>query len=185
MKSRMILIGSLFILVQMSFGQKYISKNGHIWFYSHTPMEDIEAHNRQVVSILNISSGDLLFNLLIKSFEFKRALMQEHFNENYMESDKIPKASFKGYITNINKIDFKKDGSYMAEITGIISIHGVLRTLNTTGNIEIKNGVISANAKFKLVPKDFDIKIPSLVENKFASAMDVTVELTYSEYQGN
>jgi hypothetical protein len=167
--------------VLSSFAQKLISKNAHIWFYSHTAMEDIEAHNRQVVSILDISTGDLQFNLLVKSFEFKNALMQVHFNENYMESDKIPKASFKGIVMNIDKIDFKKDGTYPVDIKGTVTIHGVSKPLNTAGTIEIKGGIASGHAKFQLVPKDFDIKIPSLVENKIAKEMEVTVELTYSD----
>lgn len=162
--------------------QKYISKTGHVWFFSHTPMEDIEAHNNQVVSVLDVATGEIKFTLLIKSFVFKRALMQEHFNENYMESDKIPKASFVGKIINLGKIDFKKDGSYPAEIAGDITIHGVSKPFTTTGTIDIKGGVISAKANFPLVPKDYDIKIPSLVENKIAKQMDTSVELTYSPY---
>ena len=79
-------------LFQIAGAQKFISKAGHIWFYSHTPVEEIEAHNRQVVSILDANTGDLQFTLLVKSFEFKIALMQEHFNENYLESDKYPKS---------------------------------------------------------------------------------------------
>ncbi len=173
----------LIMIASAAFCQKYISKTGHIWFYSQTPMEEIEAHNRQCVSLLNINSGELAFNLLIKSFEFKRKLMQEHFNENYMESDKIPKASFKGKITNLDKISFTKDGEYVAEITGTITIHGVSKPITTTGSIDVKEGIISAKAKFQLIPKDYDIQIPSIVENKIAKAMDVTVELTYSPYQ--
>ena len=174
----------LFFLVPSisSFSQKMISKTGHISFFSKTPMENIEAHNRQVVSILDIGTGDIMFNLLIKSFEFKNALMQEHFNENYLESDKIPKATFKGTITNFSKIDFKKDGTYSAEISGTITIHGVPKQLNTTADIEVKGGVINAKSKFQLTPKDFDIKIPSLVEEKIAKQMDVSVELTYNPY---
>ena len=173
----------LIMFASATFCQKYISKTGHIWFYSHTPMEDIEAHNRQSVSLLDINSGELDFNLLIKSFEFKRKLMQEHFNENYMESDKIPKATFKGKITNLDKISFTKEGEYKAEITGIITIHGVSKPLTTTGSIVVKEGIISAKANFQLIPKDYDIQIPSIVENKIAKAMEVTVELTYSPYQ--
>ncbi len=177
-----ILIFYFLLISQVIFPQKYISKNAHVWFYSHTPMEDIEAHNRQVVSVLDINTGEISFSLLIKSFEFKRALMQEHFNENYMESDKIPKASFKGKINNIEKINFKTDGVYPAEITGTINIHGVSKTINITGSIMVQKGVISAGAKFQLIPQDYDIKIPALIKDKIAKAMDVTVELTYTEF---
>ena len=104
MKTKLVISISFILFVfQFSFGQKYITKTSHIWFYSHTPMEDIEAHNRQVVSSLDVSTGDIAFLLLVKSFDFKTALMQEHFNENYLESDKFPKAIFKGKLDDIQQ----------------------------------------------------------------------------------
>jgi hypothetical protein len=167
-------------LFQFTHAQKYISKTGHIWIYSYTPVEVIEAHNRQVVSILDAASGDLQFSLLVKSFEFKIALMQEHFNENYMESDKLPKSSFKGKITNLNTIDLKKDGIYPAEVSGDLTIHGVTKPVTTTGTIEIKGQTLNAKAKFTVSPKDYDIVIPSLVEEKIAKTIDVNVDVPYS-----
>ena len=181
MKTKFILSFSLlFFLVQFSIGQKYITKSGHVWFYSHTPMEDIEGHNRQVVSSLDCSTGDVQFLLLVKSFEFSRALMQEHFNENYMESDKIPKANFKGKIDNLSKIDFKKDGTYPAEVSGDLTIHGVTKHITTKGTITVKGTTILAVAKFAIVPQDYGIKIPSLVENKIAKEMQTTIEMSYN-----
>jgi len=167
-------------LFQFAGAQKFISKNGHIWFYSYTPVEVIEAHNRQVVSILDAATGDLQFNLLVKSFEFKIALMQEHFNENYMESDQYPKSSFKGKITDTDMIDFKKDGVYPASVSGDLMIHGITKTITTTGTLEIKGGSITANAKFTVSPKDYNIEIPSLVENKIAKSIDIHVDVTYT-----
>ena len=175
-----ILIFMLFAFAQLASAQKQIAKTGHIWFYSYTPIEVIEAHNHQVVSILDESTGDIVINLLIKSFEFKVALMQEHFNENYMESTKFPKSTFKGKITNLNNIDFKKDGTYSTEITGDITIHGVTKPITTTGTITISNGQLSANAKFKVLPKDFGIEIPKLVEEKIAKEIEITVDIPYS-----
>jgi hypothetical protein len=167
-------------LFQCTYAQKYISKTGHIWIYSHTPMEEIEGHNRQVVSILDQATGDLQYSLLVKSFEFKIALMQEHFNENYMESDKLPKSSFKGKITNLNKIEFKKDGVYPAEVTGDLTIHGVTKPVSATGTIEVKGQIVTARAKFTVSPKDYDIVIPSLVEDKIAKTIDVNVDVPYT-----
>jgi hypothetical protein len=167
-------------LFQIAGAQKYISKTGHIWIYSHTPMEEIEGHNHQVVSILDPATGDLQYSLLVKSFEFKVALMQEHFNENYMESDKIPKSSFKGKITNLNKIDLKKDGIYAAEVSGDLTIHGVTKPVTTAGTIEVKDQTITAKAKFNVSPKDYDIVIPSLVEDKIAKTIDVNVDVLYT-----
>lgn len=167
-------------IFQLAHTQKYISKNGHIGFYSYTPIEEIEAHNRQAVSILDASTGDLQFSLLVKSFEFKIALMQEHFNENYMESDKWPKSTFKGKITNLDKIDFKKDGIYPAEVSGDLTIHGVTKSVSAIGTLEIKAGLITAKAKFTVAPKDYAIAIPALVEKQIAKSMDVNVDVSYT-----
>ena len=170
-------------LFQFAGAQKFISKNGHIWFYSYTPVEVIEAHNRQVVSILDAATGDLQFNLLVKSFEFKIALMQEHFNENYMESDKFPKSSFKGKITDPGKVDFKKDGVYPASVSGDLMIHGITKTVTTLGTLEIKGGSITAKAKFTVSPKDYNIEIPALVEKNIAKSIDIHVDVTYTSPQ--
>jgi len=174
-------IFTLLLFSHFTFAQRYISKNGHIWFYSHTPVEDIEAHNRQVVSILDASTGSIQFSMLIKSFEFKIALMQEHFNENYMESDKHPKAGFKGIVKDIEKIDFNTDGEYPVEVSGDLLIHGVTKPVTTKGTITVAGSAITARAKFIVAPKDYDIKIPSVVENNIAKEIDVSVDVTYKQ----
>jgi hypothetical protein len=179
MKIKILLLLMLGVF-QLTSAQKYISKTGHIWFYSHTPMEDIEGHNNQVASILDPSTGDLIFSLLQKSFEFKVKLLEEHYNENYLESDKYPKATFKGKITNIDKIDFKKDGIYNAEATGELTMHGVTKTVTNNGTIEVKNGIITAKAKYLLVPQDYNIEIPSMVADKIAKQVEVNIDVTYT-----
>ena len=179
MRTRILLL-ALLAFTQLANAQKYIAKTGHVWFYSYTPMEIIEAHNRQVVSILDASTGDLLISLLNKSFEFKVTLMQEHFNENYMETNKFPKTSFKGKITNLDKINFKKDGTYPADVTGDLTLHGVTKSVNYPGTIEVLGGVITAKAKFNVIPKDFGIQIPQLVDNKFAKDMEITVDIPFA-----
>jgi polyisoprenoid-binding protein YceI len=158
---------------------KYMTKTGHVRFYGHTPMEDILANNQQAASILDVKTGDIVINILIKSFEFERALMQEHFNENYMESDKYPKATFKGNVTNMNKVNPGKDGSYPVTVMGDLTIHNVTKNTTTPGTLEVKGGRILANAKFMVAPEDFGIQIPGVVKEKIAKEMDVTVELAY------
>jgi len=116
----------------------------------------------------------------VKSFEFKIALMQEHFNENYMESDKYPKASFKGKITNNSAVDYKKDGVYTAEVTGDLTIHNVTKSMTTRGTIEVKGAAVAARAEFIVKPSDFGIAIPAVVENKIAKEVKVTVDGTYT-----
>lgn len=175
-----ILMLALLCIFQLQNAQKLVSKNSHIWFYSHTPMEDIEAHNRQAVSVLDPVTGELGFNLLVKSFEFKIALMQEHFNENYMESDKYPKASFKGKITNNAAVDYKKDGTYPAEVAGDLTIHNVTKSITTKGTIEVKGAAVTARAEFIVKPSDYGIAIPAVVENKIAKEVKVTVDGTYA-----
>jgi polyisoprenoid-binding protein YceI len=180
MKTRVsVLIALSFLFTSLS-AQKLVSKNSHIWFYSHTPVEDIEAHNRQAVSILDPSTGELVFNLLVKSFEFKIALMQEHFNENYMESDKYPKAAFKGKITNNASVDYKKDGTYLAEVSGDLTIRNVTKPVTSKGTITVKGGTVTAMAEFYVKPADYDITIPAVVENKIAKEVKVTVDAPYS-----
>lgn len=159
--------------------QKYISKTGHIWFYSHTAIEDIEAHNNQVASILDAATGDIQFSLLIRSFEFKIALMQEHFNVNYMESETYPKASFKGKITNLDKINFKTDGSYDALAEGDLTIHGVTKHVSIPGKVIVKNGLPTVQSKFKVLTEDYKIVIPDLVKEKIAKEIEVTVDISY------
>ena len=178
MKFKIILF-FLLVFAGNTYSQRYVSKTSHVWFYSHTAMEDIEAHNRQAVSILDPQTGDIQFSLLVKSFEFKVALMQEHFNENYMESSTFPKSSFKGKITNLDQIDFKKDGSYKAIVTGDITIHGVTKAISTEGTIDIVNGKITAKAKFTISPTDYNIAIPSVVENKIAKSLEITIDAGY------
>ncbi|HEX2393733.1 MAG TPA: YceI family protein [Bacteroidales bacterium] len=171
----------LAVMMQSVHSQKLVSRNSHIWFSASTPLEDILAHNRQAVSILDPATGSLAFNLLVKSFEFKVALMQEHFNENYLESDKYPKSTFQGKINNNADIDYKKDGTYKAEVSGDLTIHNVTHPVNTTGTIEVKEGVVTAKSQFIVKPVDYNITIPSVVENKIAKEVEVNIEATYAE----
>jgi hypothetical protein len=161
--------------------QRYISRNGHVWFYSHTPVEDIEAHNRQVASILDASTGEIQYSLLVKSFEFKKALMQEHFNENFMESDKFPKSSFTGKITNIGEIDFSKDGEYPAIVKGDLTIHGETNPVEVKGTVTVKGDSVTTKAQFIAAPKDYKIQIPSVVERNIAKEIQVNVDVTYNK----
>lgn len=161
--------------------QRYISKNGHVWFYSHTPIEDIEGHNHQVVGVLDATSGEVTIQMLVKSFEFEKALMQEHFNENYMESDKFPKADFKGKITNLSGVNFTKDGTYQVDFSGSMTIHGTTKPFSSKASITVKGGTVTGSTKFKVKPEDFNIQIPKLVEGKIAKEIDVTVEIPFSK----
>ncbi len=165
--------------VQLALSQRLISPDGHVWFASHTPIEDFEAHNHQVVSILEPSTGSLLFSMLVRTFVFETALMQEHFNENYMESEKFPKADFAGVITNLAKIRFDRSGTYPAEVAGDLSMHGVTKSLTARGTIQVRPGEITASATFLVRPADYGIVIPVITATRIASEIEVHVAVSY------
>lgn len=161
--------------------QKVFTKNGNISFFSTAPMENITADNNQVMSVLNTQTGDLQFSVLIKGFHFKKSLMEEHFNENYMESDKFPKSTFKGLITDVSKISFTKDGSYNVAVSGDLTIHGVTKKVTTPGTITVKSGNITASSKFNIRLADYNISIPGLVKDKIAETIEITVSCSYDQ----
>lgn len=158
---------------------KYIDRTGKASFFSSAPVEDIEAHTSQAVSILDIQTGEIVASILMKSFDFKKALMQEHFNEKYIESDKFPKATFKGKVTNLDQFDVTINGKHTLDINGEITLHGVTQPISVKAEAIITDGVIQANAEFPLVVKDFKIEIPSLVRNNIAEKVKVTVSFNY------
>ncbi len=160
-------------------GAKYFTKEGHISFHSETKIETIEAENYKATSILDVSTGQLEFKVLIKAFEFEKALMQEHFNENYMESDEYPKSNFKGKITNIADVDFATDGTYDVAVTGDLTIHGVTNTVETAGKIIVEGGEIKAASNFVVKPADYKINIPTVVVDNIAEEITVKVDLDY------
>jgi polyisoprenoid-binding protein YceI len=162
-------------------GSVLMTRTGHISFYSSAKLENIEAHNYQVSSSLNTGTGDMAYSVLIKSFQFKKALMQEHFNENYMESDKYPKSTFKGKITDISKVNFDKDGTYNVKVQGDLMIHNVTKNVTADGTVTVKGGEITAKSKFPVRVKDYNITIPSVVSEKIAEVVDVTVDVTYKK----
>jgi hypothetical protein len=179
MKRLFLLIFLLNILLALN-AQKYMTKNGYIGFFSHTSLEDIKGDNNQVAAIIDISTGEMVFQALIKSFHFDRALMEEHFNENYMESDKFPKSSFKGKITNLSSVDFSKNGTYSVIVEGDLTIHNVTNKISTKGTIEVITGGINANSKFNIVPEDYKIVIPGVVRDKIDKNLEVTVSMKYT-----
>lgn len=159
----------------------FMTRKGQVSFFSKTPLENIEAVNNEVASALNPQTGEIGFSILVKSFHFERALMEEHFNENYMESDNIPKASFKGKIENISAVNTGKDGSYPITAAGDLTIHGVTKKVTVPGTMVIKGGQPEVLAKFKVTPKDYNIKIPSLVADKIESSLNVSVDCRYEK----
>lgn len=179
----LVLVTALFILETAIIAQeKFATQAGHIWIYSNAS-EVIEGHNKTVASFLDVTSGEIAFRLLVKSFKFEQALMEEHFNENYMESITFPKSDFKGKITNLNEINFKKEGVYKAKVEGAITIHGVTKTIQADGAIEVKGSTIKINAQIPIIPEDYNVEIPSIVRDKIAKSITVNVEMSYEPLQ--
>jgi uncharacterized protein YfeS len=152
--------------------------NGNMSFYSKTPLENISAVNTKVIGSISTANNGIAIRALMKEFDFPNELMEEHFNENYVESEKFPKATFSGKINE--KIDFTKPGVYKVTATGKLDIHGVIkpRTLNGTLTIN-KDGSINLVCEFEVVLDDHDVKRPEVVMLKIASKMDCKANLTF------
>lgn len=179
------LLVSILCFVQPGFLQaqeKYFTKTGVISFFSKAPLEDIAARNQQVVSFLDMKTGELVFSVSMKAFQFEKPLMQEHFNENYVESHKYPKASFKGKVLNIQEINLLQDKNYPVTLEGILNIHGVDRKLKTAATIEVKGHHLEAKAQFYITPQEFTIEIPFLMKEYIARRIDITVDMLYKPY---
>ena len=173
---------AFFFFATTADAQKVFTKNGKISFFSKTDMEDIAADNNQVMSVLNTQTGELQFSVLIKSFKFEKALMEEHFNENYMESNKFPKASFKGNIDDKSKVDFGKDGTYKVTISGDLNIHGVSKKVSAVpGTITVKDGKPTGTSKFNVKLADYEISVPSVVKKNIAETIDISVSCLYDQ----
>ncbi|MDF0717686.1 YceI family protein [Muricauda sp. 334s03] len=170
----------LVLFVGIAQGQeKFITKQGHISFFSHSPVEDIEADNNQVLSIVDISNGEIAVSLLIQSFIFEKSLMQEHFNENYMESHKYPKAIFRGKIQELG--DLTEDNKTV-NIEGELTIRGISKPIETTAEIKKMDDGIALKGSFLVEVKDYKIKIPSIVANNIAKTIKVSFELIHQPY---
>ncbi|HSZ84503.1 MAG TPA: YceI family protein [Puia sp.] len=151
-----------------------MSKTAFIGFYSKTALEDIIAENQQAFAAVDLNKKQLAFAVLLKGFEFKKELMQTHFNENYVESDKYPKANFTGSFN----ADVNKNGDITnVQVTGNMSLHGVTKNITVPATMQIVNGKLTAHATFTLNPEDFNISIPSLVRDKIAPQIRVEVKL--------
>ena len=180
MKKIALLISFAFIGIQAFAQEVYQSKAMNVRFFSSTQMEDIEAKTANATSIITTAKNDILFMIQVKSFTFKSSLMQEHFNENYIESDKFPDAKFIGKINE--SVDWKKDGTYNVTVTGKLNMHGVDKDRTIPGTITIKAGVISVASQFDVACKEHNIQIPSVVTEKIAEFVNVKVSGNYNLY---
>lgn len=177
MKNLLLLVCAVALATTNSFGQKYFTKNGKINFdaTSASSPERVEGVNRTVTCVVDSKTGNIQFAVLMKGFEFERALMQEHFNENYVETDKFPKAEFKGVIGGNEKVNYTKDGTYSVAVKGKLTLHGETKDVETEGKLVILNGKINATAEFNVLLSDFKISIPGLVADKVSRTSKISV----------
>jgi hypothetical protein len=179
-------MGLLFVIASILFPSlagaqgKFYTKSGKITFFSSAPMEDIQAIHKSVVALLDTRSGDLQFAVLMKGFEFKKALMQEHFNKNYVESDKFPRAEFNGQVTNNSEINYGVNGTYTAKARGKLTIHGETKDIETTGTISVNDGRITLNSVFNVLVADYKITIPKLYRDNISRSIKITVDCALS-----
>jgi len=157
--------------------QRYMTRNGYISFFSEAPLENIEAHNRQVNAAFDASSGELVFRVLMKSFQFEKALMQEHFNENYVESDKFPNATFTGTVSNLSEIDLTKNGTYTAVVEGDLTMRGITKPVKETGTFEVKGDDLTGKCVFNIQLKDYNITIPRAVASNISETIEIRVDV--------
>lgn len=183
LKTKLLIISILIVNCLCFSQERYFTKTGTIYFISHTDAIDIDGTNNQVVSFLDLKTGEIVFGVLIKSFEFTLATASEHFNETYMESHKFPKAGFKGKVNDISKIDFSKPGKFEVTVEGDLTIHGVTKKVSEKGTLEIKEGAILADSEFVVTINDYNITVPKIVEDRVAKVVNVKVNLTYKPYQ--
>lgn len=177
---KILLCLSLMLASAAAFAQQFITRSARVSFFSETPFENIEAINNEAAAVLDAGTGALQLIVPIKSFKFEKALMQEHFNENYLESDQYPKAEFKGRIQNMGSVNLHKDGRYPVVAVGKLTIHGVTRDVKTPGIVIVKGGLPNAESTFVVRCADYNVKIPSVVSQKIAEEIKVSISAPMS-----
>lgn len=176
MQKRLFILAALFLLAAPAFSQKYFTRDGKAKFYSDAAMEKIEAVNKSATAVLDAATGKTEWKVLIKGFLFEKALMQDHFNENYLESSKYPDATFKGEIVNLADVKLGKDGTYTAKVKGKMKIHGVEKDLETSGTVTVGGGSVKIHSEFFVKCSDYNIKIEAQKVTNIANEIKVTVD---------
>ncbi len=178
MKKLCLALAAVPLLLVTAYAQKFMTRDARISFLSEAPLEKIEAVNKSGSAVLDAETGRMEWKVLIKNFVFEKKLMQEHFNENYMESDKYPNATFKGEIVNIKDVNLSKDGEYNVRAKGKMTIHGVERDIEAPGKITVAGGKLNVTSDFKVACADYNINIPSVVRDNIAKEVAVRIEAT-------
>ena len=174
-----ILLFALLIIGFQSKAQLFMTSTGEVSFFSKTPMEDIDAVNKSVSSIINTATNEVAVQMRITNFVFPNKLMQEHFNENYLESEKYPSATFKGKIKE--SVNLTVAGTYPISASGTATIHGVTRPIDLKGTIVSTGSTLALTCQFEVKLIDYNVKIPKIVFAKIAEVIKVSSKMTYSK----
>ncbi len=180
MKNSAILLIISMLFSYGSIGQLYSTQNGETNFFSETPVENISASNKTVGAFINTATKEIVASMKMSAFDFPNKLMQEHFNENYMESSKFPTGVFKGKI--LESIDFTKNGTYDVTAKGQLTIHGVTQPRDLIGKLTIENQKISLICNFEIKLVDHKIEVPTLVFAKIAEVISVKSKYNFTPY---
>jgi hypothetical protein len=176
-----ILLVAGIVAANMVNAQIYMGKTCVTHFFSKTSMKDIEASSNTAKPVLDAASGSFQMRIQNSSFKFESSFMQEHFNENYMESEKYPYSTFKGKINE--KVDYTKDGTYNVTCAGTMDMHGTIQQVTMPGTLTIKGKEITIVSKFKIKPADYKIKVPSLYVKEIAEEIDVDITTAMAPYE--
>ena len=173
-------ISCLIFLVFPLYGQE-IFKSTEVTtrFYSSAPIEDIAAQADDGLSLWNTRTGEISFRVNIRSFQFEKGKMQEHFNENFMESHKYPYATFKGKVTD--QPDLFKEGTYDIKLVGVLNIHGAEKEREVQAKVQVKGSVLELKSDFMVPVADHDIEIPKILWKNIAEEVSVNVQANYSK----
>ena len=179
MRKVIVISGLVFLTVSSLFAQKYICKDGNVRLLSKTAMLTIDGKNNKASSILDSKTGDLVVQLQVRGFKFPEALLEEHFNENYMQSGTFPKADFKGKIANIATVNFAKDGEYPIEIVGKLTIHGESRDIKEKGKVTIKDGKVAGESALTISLANYKVKIEESYKDRIDDKVALTMNFKY------
>lgn len=174
---------TLLLIINFGFNEKpeqVISRQGKVSFFSYTSVENIKAENNQALSIINLEDGSIAVSMLMNTFVFEKALMKEHFNESYIESDIYPKATFEGKIL---KFDSNIKGEQTRIIKGTLLMHGVSNELEIKSKIENNDGKYILSGTFETLVKDYNINIPPLLAGNIAKSIEVNFKFEYEPYE--
>jgi polyisoprenoid-binding protein YceI len=181
MRTILFLFFAIFAVQSIQAQETYITRSGIITFYSKTPLEDIEAVNKSVNATIR-DNGQVAFKVLMKSFVFEKAAMQQHFNDDYVESDKYPDAKFEGLVEDFHKIDLAKNGSYPVNVQGHLTIHGVKKPIKTPGTVIVKDKDLILQSTFNIELSDYNISVPSNYLKKISNTIEIKVNAALQVY---